>query len=478
MGDVINILEENTILGNNDFLVFDVLSSHIGQFNTKKISFLNFSKTLSSALINAIPTKFDSLSTSISNFQSNLSYKLDKRGLSYSNNEKITGPLNVNAVLSCFGSANFSKDINSNVNRILNLSGQFLNDSDAVNKEYVDNLFSGFPNIDMSLFVLRSGDRMTGNLVLTSNSFNTNDIVNKNYIDNIFVNNNFIPISGGNLTGYLSVLDPTDNNHVVSKKYVDSLSLSASDYLPISGGILNGFLTVLSPTFSSHTSTKKYVDNLEASYVKTTGSKVTPNFVTLNYSLENSFLNSSITKKYVDDTFNGLNLFVPTTGNKALTGNLITHDIFTSKNEVVNKNYVDLMIPSSNVFLSGGIASNTQLKRFTEKLTTINHSTESNISLNVNYKNSFFINLNANCTGFDISNINPNNVYYLTINVLQKKTSSPFANIIWTVNGSTILWEKGNASIPIITPTVDKLDTFTLIHKTGTWYGINAGQNR
>ena len=48
----------------------------------------------------------------------------------------------------------------------------------------------------------------------------------------------------------------------------------------------------------------------------------------------------------------------------------------------------------------------------------------------------------------------------------------------WSVNDSAILWENGNTKIPSITQIEDKVDIFTLIYKTGTWYGINAGQNR
>jgi hypothetical protein len=332
----------------------------------------------------------------------------------------------------------------------------------------------------MSLFVFKSGDRMTGYLNLTSSVFNTNDAINKKYVDDIFViNTDNLPISGGLMSGYLNVLNPLSNKHTASKEYVDSLKISSSDYLEISGGSLSGFLTVLTPTVSSHVSTKKYVDDLESKYVKTTGSKVTPNFITLNYSLTNSLSNWAITKKYVDDSIQNLSLYVPTTGNKIMTGNLIPYNIFLQNNEIVNKDYSDKWITTENVKLSGDIASNIQLKRFTEKLITINHATDSNISLNLNLGNLFFVNLSSNCTGFNITNVNINNVYYVTLNIVQKKTVSPFATVNWSVNSSDILWEKGNINtIPTITQTADKVDVFTLIHKGGTWYGINAGQNR
>ena len=66
----------------------------------------------------------------------------------------------------------------------------------------------------------------------------------------------------------------------------------------------------------------------------------------------------------------------------------------------------------------------------------------------------------------------------MTLNVIQKKTTSPYSTVNWSINGSPILWEKANISIPTITPIANKVDVFTLIHKGGTWYGINAGQNR
>jgi hypothetical protein len=274
------------------------------------------------------------------------------------------------------------------------------------------------------------------------------------------------------------VLNPLSSRHAASKQYVDSFKLSISDYLAISGGSLSDYLTVLYPTISSHVSNKLYVDNFSDKYVKLNGSRVTPDFVTLNYSLINALPNWAVTKQYVDDTYNNTNRYVPISGNKLMTGNLTAHNIFLQNNEVVNKSYVDIMISTENVKLSGDTASNTQLKRFTETLTTINHTTNSNITLNSNSCNSFFINLTGNCTGFDVINISPNNVYYLTLSIVQKKTASPFATVNWTINGSTILWEKANTIIPTITQAAGKVDVFTLIHKKGTWYGINAGQNR
>ena len=479
MGDFINKLQEELIPENGDFLVFDIIDIGLGQFSTKKISYQNFSKILSSDLISNTESKITSLSNSISDFQSKLFYKLDKRGLSYNSNEKMTGSLNVNAVLSCFEISHFNKNLNSNVNKITNLSAQSFDDYDGVNKKYVDDLFSNIPVIDMSVFVLKSGDRMTGYLNLTSSVFNTNDAINKKYVDDIFViGNEYLPISGGLMSGYLNVLNPSNSRHVASKAYVDSLKLNTSDYLSISGGILSGYLTVLNPTVSSHVSTKIYVDNFSDKYVKLTGSKVTPNFVTLNYSLTNALSNWAVTKQYVDDIFKDSNSYVPISGNKTMTGNLLVYDVFSQNNEVINKNYVDEKISPDNVKISGDTSSNAQLKRFTEKLITINHTTNSNISLNTNLGNSFLINLSANCTGFDISNISPDNVYYITLNIVQKKTSSPYSSISWIVNNSSILWEKGSIVIPTITNSVDKVDIFTLIHKGGTWYGINAGQNR
>jgi hypothetical protein len=479
MGDFINKLQEEPVPENGDFLVFDIIDVSLGQFSTKKISYQNFSKILSGDLFLNTQSNIDKLSSSVSDFQSKLLYKLDKRGLSYNLNERMTGSLNVNSVLSCFEIAHFNKDLNCNVNKIINLSAQSFNDYDGVNKQYVDNLFYNVPVVNMSLFVLKSGDRMTGYLNLTSSVFNTNDAINKKYVDDIFIKNTYyLPISGGLMSGYLNVLNPLRSNHTASKEYVDSLKISSSDYLQVSGGSLSSYLTVLYPTISSHVSNKLYVDDFSDKYVKLNGSKVTPNFVTLNYSLTNASSNWAITKQYVDDIFEGTNLYVPISGNKLMSGNLTAHNIFSQNNEVVNKSYVDKMISTENVKLSGDTASNIQLKRFTEKLTTINHTTESNIILNSKSGNSFFINLNANCTGFDVINISPNNVYYLTLSIVQKKTVSPFATVNWSVNGSTILWEKGNTIIPSITQIADKVDVFTLIHKKGTWYGINAGQNR
>ena len=109
MGDFINKLQEELIPENGDFLVFDVIDVGLGQFSSKKISYRNFSTILSSNLISNTQSKINNLSNSVSDFQTKLFYKLDKRGLSYNLSERMTGSLNVNSVLSCFEIAHFNK---------------------------------------------------------------------------------------------------------------------------------------------------------------------------------------------------------------------------------------------------------------------------------------------------------------------------------------------------------------------------------
>jgi len=73
-----------------------------------------------------------------------------------------------------------------------------------------------------------------------------------------------LPLSGGTMTGPLSVLDPTQKEHAANKEYVDYYFRLAftGHYVPISGNrTLTGPLTVLTPTLCQHAANKAYVDS-------------------------------------------------------------------------------------------------------------------------------------------------------------------------------------------------------------------------
>lgn len=68
-----------------------------------------------------------------------------------------------------------------------------------------------------------------------------------------------IPVSGGTMTGYLTLYtDPANNYHAVTKLYVDTKCVA------ISGSVMTGLLTLQgNPTIDLHAATKKYVDDAD-----------------------------------------------------------------------------------------------------------------------------------------------------------------------------------------------------------------------
>lgn len=81
----------------------------------------------------------------------------------------------------------------------------------AASKGYVDK------------FVSKAGGTMTGGLYLnTSTPTTPAQAASKGYVDG-----KFLPLSGGNITGYTTVNDPVSANQVASKGYVDAIATPA-----------------------------------------------------------------------------------------------------------------------------------------------------------------------------------------------------------------------------------------------------------
>jgi hypothetical protein len=85
------------------------------------------------------------------------------------------------------------------------------------------------------------------------------------------VNTNYLPLTGGTLTGPLTLTnDPTSNLQAATKQYVDAHSGTGggAGFLPLSGGALTGPLTLAAdPTTPLGAATMEYVDNEIASAV-------------------------------------------------------------------------------------------------------------------------------------------------------------------------------------------------------------------
>ena len=108
--------------------------------------------------------------------------------------------------------------------------------------------------------------------------------------------NNYLPKSGGAITGAVTVQAPTADMNPATKQYVDSSisGLNISQYattsalnaglaekadtsdltplMPKSGGAFTGAITVQNPTANNHPATKQYVDNAVSSVYKYKGS--------------------------------------------------------------------------------------------------------------------------------------------------------------------------------------------------------------
>lgn len=103
----------------------------------------------------------------------------------------------------------------------------------AASKGYVD--YRG------TLYLPKSGGNLSGHLTLTGVPIKVNDAVNKNYVDA-----GFLKLSGGTLTDYLTLhADPLSSLHAVTKQYVDDRFSDIGDALPI--GSVMYFSSTTSP---------------------------------------------------------------------------------------------------------------------------------------------------------------------------------------------------------------------------------------
>jgi hypothetical protein len=341
-------LNESTVIKSTDFTLFDVVDTNTGEYFTKKVSYNTLVQQLTSGVIGTLQSRIDTLQSTLNVANQEISKKLDKTGLLLSNNEKMTGPLSINASLSVFDVAHFIKSINLQKNKIINL-GTPQNDFDGVNKKYVDDKFNALNIPNASNLILKAGDIMTGFLTLPSNTpTNQTHAATKKYVDDKVPINAFLPLSGGNVTGPLYIQAPTIDTNPATKAYVDS-KLVTGNFVRLSGDTMTGNLSVLEPLLDNHAATKKYVDDK----LSNIGNGV---FVPLagNVSMTGSLSVSTptlplhaVTKKYVDDRIPAAN-FLNISGG-SMTGPLSVNSPNTNT-EAATKGYVDSRFPT-NAFL-------------------------------------------------------------------------------------------------------------------------------
>jgi hypothetical protein len=238
----INTLEESLEIKYNDYVAFDVADSSTGDFYTKKVSYETLTSKLSADLVTSFQEKITLLQKSINTSNALIALKLDKRGTIYNQNERISGPLSVNANLSAYYPIHFKNELNMHTYKIRNL-GTPSTDYDATTKKYVDDQITSllFQIPNTSGFLSRTGDSMvSGHLSLASDPQSEYHAATKKYVDDNNGDGKFLPLSGGQMTGRVQLLtDPVYPYEAATKLYVDrNLLLTRS--LQLTGGRMEG----------------------------------------------------------------------------------------------------------------------------------------------------------------------------------------------------------------------------------------------
>lgn len=172
--------------------------------------------------------------------------------------------------------------INMGSQKITNL-GTPSDSGDAVTKLYVDTELQALDSemgTTLAGYLQLKGGTMTGVMDMGGHYIQNlkdpqsdNQAATKGYVDGQVeglqstINsslNNYLPLSGGTLTGALTLNgNPSQDNQAANKAYVDSqISGLSSVYLPLSGGTLTGPLVLSgNPTQSNQAANKQYVDD-------------------------------------------------------------------------------------------------------------------------------------------------------------------------------------------------------------------------
>jgi hypothetical protein len=358
--DFINDLSESSTINNNDYAIVDIFDNSSGSYVTRKITFSNYIDQIKSFINTTFPFNINTLENNVTNIEISLSSKLDKNGLLYNINEKITGPLVLNSTLSVFENTDFNNYINLRYNLINNLSVISPIDSyDLINKKYVDDHIIEINNslINPNNYVSRNGSTMTGSLCLHSNPTDLYHTSTKQYVDTLFNElSNYVHLSGfDSITNHVSVIEPIDNSHIVTKKYADQNN-NSKDFLLLSGGELTG--SIIIPSLSSNSlnyiADRDYV--IKANTItKTNYLSVGGGFLFTNpISVLTPNVSSEIANKYYVDLTINHDKFVKITGD-LMTGALSAFYPI-SANHIVIKEYVDNIanyLSSTYVKISG-----------------------------------------------------------------------------------------------------------------------------
>ena len=515
----INKLDESITVKSSDFTAFDVADSNTGRYYTKKVSFSTLSNRVSTDVVDKLQTKLNLLQNNINNVAATISTKLDKRGLTFDINEKVTGILVLNSGLSALGTSDFGGEVNVHNNKITTLADP-TNNYDAVHKKYVDDKVSTIPSINPDVFILKTGDVMTsGFLKLANDPVDPMEAATKRYIDNKAASfSNYLPINGGTMLGSINL----NNNKITNVKDIDGASADgdavnykyvrainpAAKFFPLSGGLMNaGYINLngnriynvpdVSPaTTDTDVVNKKYVDSkisTPTACLPISGGTMNGVINVNNNKITNvpdispsSSDGDAVNKKYVDSKGVSPTTYLPISGGTMngvinVNNNKITNvpDISPSSSDgdAVNKKYVDSkgVSPTTYLPISGGMMTGgLTLKGFSEKIGTATSSGSPAIfNFDLSTGNTFTITVPTTIARFTTTNSSPDS-FSITL-VITQNSAAPYNVTTWSIDGILIKWPGGTA--PTLTQTVNKIDIFAFTKIGANWFGFIGGQN-
>ena len=278
------------------------------------------------------------------------------------------------------GTRAMTGNLNMNSKKIMALKTPTLS-TDACTKGYTDQKISSIPKIDTSTFLKKTGDTMTGDLILPHHNYpipgNTNKVINYESQREIFLsrqesfpmqadinmNNNFIQ----------NIATPTSSHQVTNKGYCDYNFLNRQK-----GGVIMGPLSMNrndltgipdTPKFGYSAVNKNYVDGEitkidTTQFVKKVGDTMTGNLDMGDHSIQKvgDPVNSDdvATKNYVDAEIGYISTpFLKLDGTRAMTGvlNMNDHKISNLKmpefnTDAANKQYIDEELLKSHLLPS------------------------------------------------------------------------------------------------------------------------------
>lgn len=219
--------------------------------------------------------------------------------------------------------------------------------------------------------VAKTGDTMTGALVLHADPLNALEAATKNYVD--VEDAKKVSKVGDTMTGFLTLhADPTSALHASTKGYVDTeLTTHVNNVDLHLTSAQNTWLDAIVVSSAEVNYLEGVISSVQAqlnSKLNLAGGTMT-GFVTLHAAPTDNL--HAATKKYVDD---GLALKLSLTGG-TLTGSLILSGDPTTSNEAANKGYVDSTVSghASDQSLHLTASQNTWIDAITATSTEVNY---------------------------------------------------------------------------------------------------------